>query len=623
MQKFMGFLGFGLGLLGFGCGGDEPAAASPEGQGGTTTAGTGGQTAGSGGQVDALAPGTGAADGLGGGSGGISGGGALPSGSAGTAATGGGEPSLGGTTGGPGGTGGLAGTTAGGTGGTDAGTGGTSGSTSGCPENQEECAGTCVDTTSSQAHCGGCDRACGVLEACSSGTCVCAAPAQDCGGTCVDTSSSGDHCGECNRSCGGQVCNAGECGASCDPLTQCGQSCVDLASDALHCGECDRPCPTGQTCAQGECACEGDLVDCGTGCIDTSADNEHCGECDNSCGEDRTCVGGTCACTGGFELCDDACVDLQTSPEHCGQCDAPCAGECVAGECQTPALTLVGEIERGSNYVLEFSDGTYFEVQRAGGRIMSFGLSDAAADNILDHSNADNYGSTLWTAPQSDWNWPPPEGFDNANFTVTVTGNVIEMEGPSTTVGSASVSLLKTFTPDLEGGAIDIVYTVRNEGSSSVELAVWEVSRVAQGGLTFFPEGGTPRLDSSRQPMTWTTSDGYIWFDEQEDGPSGGDGKLFADGSDGWMAHTDGEYLYLKQWPDVPGSDAADGEAEVEIYDSGSNGSLVELEVQGPAVTLGAGEETSLEMRWIVRPLTASAEVGDSGLIEQVLALVQ
>ncbi|KAF0920820.1 hypothetical protein E2562_037293 [Oryza meyeriana var. granulata] len=51
-----------------------------------------------------------------------------------------------------------------------------------------------------------------------------------CKGTCVDTDSSFAHCGNCNR-----VCKYGE--------TCCGGHCVDLLNDRKNCGDCFVQCP--------------------------------------------------------------------------------------------------------------------------------------------------------------------------------------------------------------------------------------------------------------------------------------------------------------------------------------------------------------------------------------------
>ncbi|KAG8052555.1 hypothetical protein GUJ93_ZPchr0001g32310 [Zizania palustris] len=51
-----------------------------------------------------------------------------------------------------------------------------------------------------------------------------------CNGTCVDTASSFAYCGNCNKTCKfGQTC--------------CGGHCVDLLNDSNNCGDCFVQCP--------------------------------------------------------------------------------------------------------------------------------------------------------------------------------------------------------------------------------------------------------------------------------------------------------------------------------------------------------------------------------------------
>jgi hypothetical protein len=211
---------------------------------------------------------------------------------------------------------------------------------------------------------------------------------------------------------------------------------------------------------------------------------------------------------------------------------------------------------------------------------------------------------------------------DTGKFDISVTDNTILVKGRNAELSGTEISIDKTIKPNLELGAIDIVYTINNKGSGSIKLAVWEVSRVEKRGLTFFPEGDDIWYDTSdgREEIKWEADGGYIWFDEERHAPNGA-GKLFADGSDGWMAHTDGDYLYVKQWTDVPANQAATGEAEIEIYDGSDP--YIEIEVQGPAVSLASGKSTSFDIRWYVRPLDGSADVGDAELIAGVLALVE
>jgi hypothetical protein len=70
-----------------------------------------------------------------------------------------------------------------------------------------------VDTTADPAHCGACDRPCGVAEVCSRGACVpqCDPPLVACGRACVDLNTDDANCGACGAVCHTGICNAGVC----------------------------------------------------------------------------------------------------------------------------------------------------------------------------------------------------------------------------------------------------------------------------------------------------------------------------------------------------------------------------------------------------------------------------
>lgn len=90
-----------------------------------------------------------------------------------------------------------------------------------CPSGTELCGGgadaNCVDTASSQEHCGECGNACGPGLACVDGECTCDDRYLACGGTCVDPQVDYDHCGSCTGVCD-QFCFIGQCdvGETCD-----------------------------------------------------------------------------------------------------------------------------------------------------------------------------------------------------------------------------------------------------------------------------------------------------------------------------------------------------------------------------------------------------------------------
>lgn len=217
--------------------------------------------------------------------------------------------------------------------------------------NGAECAGTCVDTRSDEANCGGCGIACSPAETCFFGHCVCAAP---CGDTCPDLSSDPASCGACGHACPrGALCSAGAC--VCPAGTaDCGDLCADLATDPGACGSCGNVCAPEGFCVDGACGCPAPETACGSVCADLSSDAEHCGSCGARCDAPRLCVSGVCRCPrAGYVVCGASCVLPETDAANCGGCGARCAAHqvCIDAACgcqpgQTDCGTFCADLER-------------------------------------------------------------------------------------------------------------------------------------------------------------------------------------------------------------------------------------------------------------------------------------
>ena len=78
--------------------------------------------------------------------------------------------------------------------------------------------------------------------------------------------------------------------------------------------------------------------------------------------------------------------------------------------------------------------------------------------------------------------------------------------------------------------------------------------------------------------------------------------KGLADGS-GWIAHLTGEGLmYLLAYPDIQPSEAAPGEAEIELF-TGQGSGYVEMETQGALTSVAPGGTLVWTVRWKLRQL--------------------
>ncbi|MHB1845412.1 MAG: MXAN_6577-like cysteine-rich protein [Deltaproteobacteria bacterium] len=136
-----------------------------------------------------------------------------------------------------------------------------------CEGSRVLCSGRCVDPQSDVANCGGCEKPCGQGQVCFAGQCQAscqpdggqgvqdAGALQDCGGSCVDTLTDPANCGGCGQACGaGQLCSSGGCACGGGTLP-CGPDggCVDVTRNPQHCGACGTACPSYESCQAGGC----------------------------------------------------------------------------------------------------------------------------------------------------------------------------------------------------------------------------------------------------------------------------------------------------------------------------------------------------------------------------------
>jgi hypothetical protein len=250
---------------------------------------------------------------------------------------------------------------------------------------------------------------------------------------------------------------------------------------------------------------------------------------------------------------------------------------------------------RNGKHALKFDD-VYFEVDpKVGGRVTSFSIGgfDVLSGSDVD---ADSYGSTFWTSPQSDWGWPPPKELDRSPYSLVAEGDTLTLTGAANL--ALGVRVTKQFSADRVRGAIVLKYAIHNLSDTPKRYAPWEVSRVHSRGLTFFPTGpmSTGPLPVERLGVgTWFAHDPAV-LDEVGQ-------KSFADGMHGFLAHTARGLLYIKSFADVPPELRAPGEAEIEIY---ANNRYVEVEVQGPYTVIDPGASVSWTVRWYLRRLPSS-----------------
>jgi hypothetical protein len=252
-----------------------------------------------------------------------------------------------------------------------------------CQPSQVKCGDTCIDPTTSLAHCGAtadcaaanagldCTKTPGTVCTVTNGTASCAVSCPTgevaCNGICIDPLTNDAFCGakgtcattqgDANDSAGtnctahpGTVCDGkGSCSVTCAAgEVVCNGTCVDPTTNPKYCGV-DATCApktgttgicTGnQVCNAGTCAttCAAGFVNCNGVCVDPTTDSQHCGvnaACAGGQGTAGVCPNGTvctttagvtscsASCGAGLSVCTNECVNEQVDPSHCGSCNA-------------------------------------------------------------------------------------------------------------------------------------------------------------------------------------------------------------------------------------------------------------------------------------------------------------
>jgi hypothetical protein len=311
-------------------------------------------------------------------------------------------------------------------------------------------------------------------------------------------------------------------------------------------------------------------------------------------------------------------------------------GNGTGGQATEPAMVM----NSSGTVTFTWGDRTLVVDGTTGARVTS--LKAAAAEMLVpastNASNDDfknNYGSTFWTSPQTDWNWPPVVAIDSGAYTVTVDAGTSSatFKSASATVGTKNVTIEKKVSVDSTKDVITIDYSIAAVGSS-VSMAPWEITRVKQGGLTFFMTGTKDFQPGTLPLLTLTKMASASWF---QHAASSAEGKTSAETAEGWLAHADPttQLLLIKSFENIAATDTEPNSGEVEIYASPPAKAAappepalvpyVEVENQGKLSTIAAGMSAKYTVHWLLRPIPegTSVAVGSAGLLDLVHAEVE
>ncbi len=211
----------------------------------------------------------------------------------------------------------------------------------------------------------------------------------------------------------------------------------------------------------------------------------------------------------------------------------------------------------------------------------------------------ENFGSTLWTDPQSAWGWPPYETLDIKPYSLKIKNGAYQFQ--SEPDAKSGLQMIKTIRVSEQDSCFRIRYQIKNSSKTNQSVGAWEVTRVFPGGLCLFPAASDSSiLQSSNLPGT-KLENGIIWFNYDFQKIKS-HAKLFAMGSEGWFAYVAGKVIFIKTFEDIPASQVAKGHGEIEIYANGER-KYSELENHGKHEFLKPGQTLTYQVNWYLRAL--------------------
>ncbi|MCQ2196311.1 MAG: hypothetical protein MJZ60_02160 [Bacteroidaceae bacterium] len=259
--------------------------------------------------------------------------------------------------------------------------------------------------------------------------------------------------------------------------------------------------------------------------------------------------------------------------------------------------------EPAENYELKAAAGhVTMTIDAANGaRIMSLKYDDT---EVLSQNPQPNmYGSTFWTSPQKEWNWPPVREHDMARYAVEQTDGKIIMT--SQLSEKIPLRIRKTFEVDKKNDWICITYTITNEGKEDRKVAPWEVTRVPGEGVISFNAAAQSIWPADLMDFKQVKDESVFAIDKVDK-----QRKINANGAPDKKSKLKKPYnamsvlryshnglLLTKLFPDLKEGEPAPGEDEIQVYVH-QDALYCELEEQGAYTLLHPGDSMDWTVIW-------------------------
>ncbi len=267
---------------------------------------------------------------------------------------------------------------------------------------------------------------------------------------------------------------------------------------------------------------------------------------------------------------------------------------CLAMLCGVAATSFAGDIRDlgDSKYELRAGDLTLVVDAAHGGKVLSFKYKDV--ETISQSRFPESFGSTFWTSPQKEWNWPPVPEYDKQPYTVEESSSVLRIT--SNVSEKLKFRIGKEFAVSRKGNAFTVTYSITNMDNKERKVAPWEITRVPNEGFIFFDAKAEDITPANLMPFK--PEFGAVWYATDATNENR---KINADGK-GWLAYCNNGLMMVKKFADLDKSQPAPGEAEIQVYVNRGK-TYIELESQGSYQTLQPGESLTWTVNWTLAPV--------------------
>ena len=267
----------------------------------------------------------------------------------------------------------------------------------------------------------------------------------------------------------------------------------------------------------------------------------------------------------------------------------------------------------GNLWSLSFGEVSFVVDANQGANVTTFSLG---GHNVL----AD--GSHFRASPQKTWSWPPPPEITSLAYSPSRNGNVMVMEGQASQKWGLKARKRYSGQCDPSGGDPRVHpdqyrHRDRQLGSLGGESAPGYWPYLLPRG-EYHPGqarelwAGPPAHNNGWDLLArLSTSEAPLRRRRQYQLHCG------AGRREGWAAHVESGLLFLKSFEDVPVSQLAPDEGEVQLW-TDSTHALMEMENEGAYLPLAPGQSIVWTMRWYLRrlPTEVAATAGNVKLVE-------